>query len=485
MADKWLGPLEKIDEYRWLLPKHFDSRMRVDGLIFASEAMLTHLRMDKTPQQVANVAALPGIVGRSMAMPDIHWGYGFPIGGVAATRVDDGVVSPGGVGYDINCGVRLMSTALAWEEIRPRVKEILWALYHAIPCGVGEKSHLRLTPSDLNKVLVKGSAWAVAEGYGAQEDLERTEAGGALPGADPGELSERALERGRPQLGTLGAGNHFIEIGRVVEVFDEDAAEAFGLRADGVTLMIHSGSRGLGYQVCDDWLQVMRKAMNKYKIAVPDQQLACAPVKSPEGAGYLGAMNAAANYAWCNRQVMMSWAAEVFAKTLAASPRAVGMRLVYDVAHNIAKRETHDLGGKKTPLLVHRKGATRAFGPGHPELPAAYRDLGQPVIIPGDMGTASYVLLGTARAMAETWGSTCHGAGRMMSRSEALRVARGRNITRELEGRGVDVVCKSPKTLGEEMSEAYKEVDEVVGVVTGAGISRPVAKLAPVGVIKG
>jgi len=485
MAEGWQGPLERIDEWRWRLPRSFDARMRVDGVIYASEEMLSHVRMDKTPQQVANVATLPGIVGHSLAMPDIHWGYGFPIGGVAAMGIEDGVVSPGGVGYDINCGVRLMRTDLTVADVRDRVKDLLLGLYRAIPCGIGTKSRLRLSEGELKKALREGARWAVGQGYGAREDLERTEAGGCLPGADPDALSARALERGRPQLGTLGAGNHFIEIGRVVEVFDEPAAAAFGLAPDGLTLMIHSGSRGLGYQVCDDWLDAMRRAMVKYKISVPDQQLACAPITSPEGEGYLGAMNAAANYAWANRQVMMHWAAEVFAETLAISPRAVGMSLVYDVAHNIAKRETHDVGGKGRKLLVHRKGATRAFGPGHAELAAAYRAVGQPVIIPGDMGTASYVLAGTARAMAETWGSTCHGAGRTMSRHEALRVAKGRNISRELEDRGVEIVCRSPQTLAEEMSEAYKEVADVVAVVAGAGLSRPVARLVPLGVIKG
>jgi tRNA-splicing ligase RtcB len=474
MAEEWQGPLEKVDAWRWRLPKSYDGRMRVDGLIYASEKMLRHVRMDKTPQQVANVATLPGIVGASLAMPDIHWGYGFPIGGVAAMREADGVVSPGGVGYDINCGVRLMSTALAVSDLRDKVRPLLQGLYDAIPCGIGTKSKLRLGEADLKKVLRDGAAWAVARGLGDEGELERTEAGGSLAGADPGALSARALERGRPQLGTLGAGNHFIEIGRVAEVFDEAAAGAFGLELDGVTLMIHSGSRGLGYQVCDDWVKVMRGAMSRHKISVPD-----------EGRGYLSAMNAAANYAWANRQIMMHWAEEVFAKVLGASPRGVGMNLVYDVAHNIAKFERHDVDGTREKLLVHRKGATRAFGPGHAELPPAYRELGQPVIIPGDMGTESYVLLGTARAMAETWGSTCHGAGRVMSRKEATRQAKGRSISRELEDRGVEIVCRSPKTLAEEMSEAYKDVSEVVEVVTHAGISKAVARLTPLGVIKG
>ncbi|UCH77590.1 MAG: RtcB family protein [Candidatus Coatesbacteria bacterium] len=485
MAEPWQGPLEKVDAWRWRLPRSYDGRMRVDGLIYASEKMLAHLRLDKTPQQVANVASLPGIVGRSLAMPDIHWGYGFPIGGVAAMRLADGVVSPGGVGYDINCGVRLISTALRAEEIRDRVPDLLHGLFHAIPCGVGTKSKLRLSEADLKRVLREGSRWAVAQGYGDAGDLERTEAGGALPNADPEALSPRARERGRPQLGTLGAGNHFLEVGEVVEVLEAEAAAAMGLEVGGATLMIHSGSRGLGYQVCEDWVKVMRAAMAKYRITVPDQQLACAPVTSAEGSGYLGAMNAAANYAWANRQIMMHWAEEVFAKVLRASPRQLGMSLVYDVAHNIAKFERHEVEGGEEEVLVHRKGATRAFGPGHPELPEVYRRLGQPVIIPGDMGTASYVLRGTAEAMAETWGSTCHGAGRVMSRKEATRKARGRSIQRELEDRGIAVVCRSPKTLAEEMSEAYKEVSEVVEVVTQAGISAAVARLEPLGVIKG
>jgi tRNA-splicing ligase RtcB len=485
MAETWQGPLEKVDAWRWRLPRSYDGRMRVDGLIYTSEKMLEHLRMDKTPQQVANVASLPGIIGRSLAMPDIHWGYGFPIGGVAATRLADGVVSPGGVGYDINCGVRLISTSLRAQEIKNRVTDLLHALYNAIPCGVGMKSKLRLSEGDVKRVLREGSRWAVAQGYGDDGDLERTEAGGALPNADPEALSPRARERGRPQLGTLGAGNHFLELGEVVEVFEEEAAGAMGLEVGGATLMIHSGSRGLGYQVCEDWVKVMRGAMAKYRITVPDQQLACAPLTSAEGRGYLGAMNAAANYAWANRQIMMHWAEEVFAKVLRASPRQLGMTLVYDVAHNIAKFERHEVEGAEEEVLVHRKGATRAFGPGHAELPEVYRRLGQPVIIPGDMGTASYVLRGTAGAMEETWGSTCHGAGRVMSRKEATRRARGRSIQRELEDRGIAVVCRSPKTLAEEMSEAYKEVSEVVEVVTGAGISTAVARLEPLGVIKG
>jgi len=485
MAEGWHGPLEKLNEYRWLLPKSYDSRMRVDGLIYSTEPMLKHVRMDKTPQQVANVATLPGIIGHSLAMPDIHWGYGFPIGGVAAMGIDDGVVSPGGVGYDINCGVRMLRTDLTHNDVKPHLEELAYGLFGEIPCGIGKKGKVRLSDKELRSVLVKGSGWAVENGYGVPDDLDHTESRGAINGADPKALSKRAMERGRPQLGTLGAGNHFIEIARVAEIFDTEAAGRFGLFADGVVVMIHSGSRGLGYQVCDDYVKVMRSAMPTYNIEVPDTQLACAPIKSPEGEEYLTAMAAAANYAWCNRQIMMHWAREVFSKVFGKSPSHLGMDLVYDVAHNIAKFETHKVNTKDRKVLVHRKGATRSFAPGAPDLPKEYSDSGQPVIIPGDMGTASYVLTGTEQAMKETFGSTCHGAGRVLGRKAAIREAKGRSIGRELEKRGILIVAKSPKTLAEEMPEAYKDVDEVVAAVDGAGLSRKVAKTVPLAVVKG
>jgi tRNA-splicing ligase RtcB len=485
MAEGKQVPLEKLDEYRWLLPKSYDPRMRVDGLIYSTEEMLKHVRMDKTPQQVANVATLPGIIDYSLAMPDIHWGYGFPIGGVAAMGLDDGVVSPGGVGYDINCGVRMLRTELTYNDVKPHLKELAYGLFSEIPCGIGTKGKVRLSDKELNKVLVKGSGWAVENGYGVSDDLDRTESRGAIPGADPKALSKRALERGRPQLGTLGAGNHFMEIARVKEIYDHEAAGRFGLFGDGVVMMIHSGSRGLGYQVCDDYIKVMRSVMPKYKIEVPDTQLACAPIKSPEGEEYLAAMAAAANYAWCNRQIMMHWAREVFSNVLGKSPSRLGMDLIYDVAHNIAKFETHRVSGEDRKVLVHRKGATRSFAPGAPDLPKEYRDVGQPVIIPGDMGTASYVLTGTEQAMDETFGSTCHGAGRVLGRKAAIREAKGRSIGRELEKKGILIVAKSPKTLAEEMPEAYKDVDDVVAAVDGAGLSRKVAKTVPLAVVKG
>ncbi len=487
MAEGWQGPLEKVDDYRWKLPKYFDARMRVDGMIYSTEKMLKHVRLDKTPQQVANVAMLPGIVGNSMAMPDIHWGYGFPIGGVAAIDTDDpeGVVSPGGVGYDINCGVRLIRSDIAAADLKPHLKKLAYALFNEIPCGVGTKGKLRLSAPELKKALSDGSVWAVKTGYGWDSDIERTEAGGRLPGADPALLSPRAIERGQPQLGTLGAGNHFIEIGEVVEVFDEDVADAFGLFEGQATLMIHSGSRGLGYQVCDDYIKVMKAATGRYNISLPDIQLAGAPISSNEGREYLGAMACAANYAWANRQIMMHWARDVFASILNKSPRHLGLDLVYDVAHNIAKFENFIVNGGKKKLLVHRKGATRAYGPGSSDLADIYRHTGQPVIIPGDMGTESYVLAGTEQAMIETFGSTCHGAGRVMSRHQAKRVAKGRAITRELEDRGIIVRSAGRATIIEEISEAYKDVTEVVDVVHHAGISKKVAKLVPMGVIKG
>ncbi|MCP4231909.1 MAG: RtcB family protein, partial [bacterium] len=451
------------------------------------EAMMADIRSDKSPEQVANVAQLPGIVGHSIAMPDIHWGYGFPIGGVAAIDTDDpeGVVSPGGVGYDINCGVRLIRSDVAAADIKPELKKLAYALFNEIPCGIGTKSKLRLTVAELKNVLRDGTGWAVKNGYGWDNDIERTEAGGYLPGADPNLLSERAIERGRPQLGTLGGGNHFIEIGEVADVYDEDIADAFGLFEGQTTLMIHSGSRGLGYQVCADYIKVMKKAMGKYNISLPDIQLAGAPVSSDEGREYLGAMACAANYAWANRQIMMHWARDVFASAIGKSPRHLGLELVYDVAHNIAKFESLTVDNQPKKLLVHRKGATRAYGPGSPDLADDYCETGQPVIIPGDMGTESYVLAGTEQAMTETFGSTCHGAGRIMGRKAAQRYARGRAIDKEMEKLGIVLIAKSRKTLAEEMPEAYKDVSEVIAAVVGAGLSRKVARLKPLAVIKG
>jgi len=477
--------LEKIDDYRWRIPKSFMPGMRVDGVIYASTHMLENIMRDKALEQVANVAMLPGIVRHSFAMPDIHWGYGFPIGGVAATDVDeDGVISPGGVGFDINCGVRMVKTALREDEVKPKLRDLVYALHNDIPAGVGSKGDIKVSPADERKLLVEGSKWVVEHGYGRTEDLECTEEHGAVKGADPDKVSPRAYERGKNQSGTLGSGNHFLEVQTVEDIYDEDLAAAFGLEKGQITLMIHSGSRGLGYQVCDEYSKDFIRCLSKYKIEVPDRQLACAPVKSEEGHAYLGAMRCAANYAWANRQCLMHLARLVFEKVFHKGPKDLGMDLIYDVAHNIAKIEKYNIGGRERTLCVHRKGATRAFGPGHPELSEKYRKTGQPVIIPGDMGRNSYLLVGTKKAE-ETFFSTCHGAGRVMSRSAAIRAGRGRSISRELEDKGIIVKSSGRETLAEEMPEAYKDVNEVVNVVHGAGISKRVCRMKPLGVIKG
>ncbi len=484
MSDKWEGKLERIDDYRWLIPRK--EGMRVPGLIYSTQKMLEHIRMDKTPQQVANVAHLPGIVAKSMAMPDIHWGYGFCIGGVAATDVEKGgVISPGGVGYDINCGVRLLKTNLTKKDIQDKVSVLISSLYNNIPSGVGSKGRIHLSKGEVRQVLEKGSRWAVQQGYGLQEDLNHTEENGCLKEASSDSLSNRAIERGIQQLGTLGAGNHFLEIQEVEEIYEPDVAEVLGLSLGQITVMIHTGSRGLGYQVCDDSLRVMQNAVRKYSISLPDRQLACAPLDSPEAKDYFSAMCAAANYAWANRQCIMHWTRETFEEVLHIAPKDLGMKLIYDVAHNIAKIEEHVVQGKKKKLCVHRKGATRAFPANHPVLPDDYRNIGQPVIIPGTMGTYSYVLVGTEKAMEETWGSTCHGSGRVMSRHEALRRFRGNELKDELSKKNILVRAKSFKTLVEEAPSAYKDVNSVVDVCDKAGISRKVARLKPLGVIKG
>lgn len=478
--------LKKIDEYRWEIPVTYKPGMRVPGMIFASEKLLSKIQADEAVEQVANVAHLPGIVGYSLAMPDIHWGYGFPIGGVAATDPSEGgVISPGGIGFDINCGVRLVKTNLRREEVLPRLRPLISALFQHIPCGVGREGNIRTGRRDERKVLLGGSRWAVHAGWGTNEDLEFTEARGALEGADPDAVSERAYERGRGQLGTLGSGNHFLEVQYVDCIFDEKAAKVFGLELGQVVLMLHSGSRGFGYQVCDDSLALMRRALGKYRISLPDLQLSCAPVYSEEGRQYLGAMRCAANYAWANRQCLTGLAREVFEEFFGRSFRDLGMELIYDVAHNIAKFEDYGIGGKKKTLCVHRKGATRAFPPGHPELPGDYREIGQPVIIPGDMGRFSYLAAGTQQALEETFGTSCHGAGRLLSRHAAVKAARGRSIERELEAKGIIVMARGKKGVAEEQPEAYKDVNDVVDAVHGAGIVRKVARMRPLGAIKG
>ena len=474
--------VEQIDSYRWRVER--TGRMRTHGLIFADTELMHDLEGDQCVQQVVNVAHLPGIVGPSIAMPDIHWGYGFPIGGVAAFDETDGVVSPGGLGYDINCGVRLLSTPLTIDELRPKLSLLADDLYGNIPSGVGSsRSDLKLSRLELDRVLEGGAEWAVDEGFGTARDLECIEAGGKLD-ADPGCVSERAKERGRNQVGTVGSGNHFVEVGYVDEIYRPDAAARLGLSIGSVTVFIHSGSRGLGYQVCDDYLDTMVRAAAKYHIELPDKQLCCAPLNSKEAMSYFGAMNAAANYAFANRQLMSHYARRSLTKVF--SPQIAGETdLVYDVAHNIAKFETHLIDGRHQRVCVHRKGATRAFPPGHPELTARYRDIGQPVLIPGDMGRYSFVLTGTEGAYSETFGSTCHGAGRRMSRHHAKKVARPRNIRKELERQGILIRAASRRTVDEEIPEAYKDVATVVDVVDGAGIGQKVARLRPVAVVKG
>jgi tRNA-splicing ligase RtcB len=475
--------LTKLSDCLWEIPA--TGKMRVPGRIYASEQMLPGVLADEAPQQVVNVAQLPGIVTASLAMPDIHWGYGFPIGGVAAFDLDEGVVSPGGVGYDINCGVRLMAARLTRAQIEPHLKPLLDALFRNVPSGVGSAGALPAKLSELKDAAVHGAQWALKRGYGTQSDVEHIEENGCIAGADPDRVSDRAWDRGKEQIGTLGSGNHFLEIGYVSEIYDEQAARVLGLCPDQITLTVHCGSRGFGHQICDDFLAAMDRAARKYGIELPDRQLACAPVRSPEGQAYLGAMRCAVNYAFANRQAIAHLARASFERALHMKASDIALRTVYEVAHNIAKIETHTVDGKPRALCVHRKGATRAFAPGTPQTPSAFRAVGQPVLIPGDMGRYSYVLTGTERAMRETFGSTCHGAGRRMSRKAAIRAAQGRNIIRELGDKGIRIMAQDRHTVAEEMPEAYKDVAEVVDVCAAAGISNKVAQLRPLGVVKG
>jgi tRNA-splicing ligase RtcB len=474
---------KQIDEWRYLIPK--SGRMRVPGLVFSSAQLMPSIKDDQSLLQVVNVANLPGIVKYSLAMPDIHWGYGFPIGGVAAFRMEDGIVSPGGVGYDINCGVRLVTTALVASEIRPRIKELVGALFKNIPTGVGSRGKIRLSTKEEKKVALEGSSWAVEKGLGSNEDLARTEDQGVIRGADPETVSERAYKRGHDELGTLGSGNHFLEIQKVEEIYDQEIARAFNLFENQLTVLIHSGSRGFGHQICDDFLKEMGTRVRESGFDLPDRQLACAYINSEIGQRYLSAMACAANYAWANRQIIMHWTRETFEEVLEISPRELRMELLYDVCHNIAKIEKHVVDRKDATLCVHRKGATRSLPPGHPAVPEIYRTVGQPVLIPGDMGTNSYVMAGSQQALDETFGSTCHGAGRVLSRKQAIKTAKGRAINRELEDKGIYVQSRGKTTLMEEMPEAYKDISLVVEAVHMAGLAKKVAKLKPLGVIKG
>lgn len=480
------GPLEKIDDFRWKIPKNYKKGMRVDGIIFASEHMIDEIKKDNAPEQVANVAFLPGIIRASYAMPDIHWGYGFPIGGVAAFDYDEGVISPGGVGYDINCGVKMLRTDLTIKEVQPKIRELIDAIFKEVPSGVGSEGKIKLNRNELNNVLAEGAKWAVSNGYGWEEDLERIEENGKIPGADPSKVSDRAKSRGAPQLGSLGAGNHFLEVQVVDKIFIPEIAKKFGIMEEGqITVMIHTGSRGLGHQVATDYIEIMESATKKYNINLPDKQLASAPIHSKEAQDYISAMAAAANFGFVNRQMINHWARTAFEKIFNASAEDLGMHVIYSLAHNIAKIEEYEIDGKKRKVIVHRKGATRAFPAGHPALPNIYKDIGQPVLIPGDMGRASYLLVGTEQAMNETFGSTCHGAGRVLSRNEALRRYRGEQVKRDLLQRGIYVKSASSDVAAEEAPGAYKNVDDVVEAVQGANISRIVVRMRPIGVMKG
>jgi tRNA-splicing ligase RtcB len=480
------GPLEQVNDYLWRIPKSYRHGMRVDGLIYANAELIELIRADAAAEQVANVAFLPGIQVASLAMPDIHWGYGFCIGGVCATAPDEGgVISPGGVGYDINCGVRLVRSNLFYRDVEPHLRPLVEELFRQVPTGVGRSGKYKFDRKQLRRLMTEGPSCLVERGLAVPRDIDYTEARGRLTGADPDQVSDRAYERGADQCGTLGSGNHFMEVQVVEAIFDEPAARAMGLEHQMVCVMIHSGSRGLGYQVCDDALKQLRGVPEKYGIQLPDRQLACAPIDRGEGQRYLAAMRAAANYAWCNRQLLMWQAREVFETIFGRKWQELQTNLVYDVAHNIAKLEEHTIDGRAKQVWVHRKGATRAFPPGHPELPDAYRAIGQPVIIPGDMGRASWVLAGQPGSMEQTFGTACHGAGRVMSRTAAIKHAQGRRIDQELAARGVIARARSWKGLAEEQPDAYKDVNLVVDVVHHAGLAKKVARMRPIGVIKG
>jgi tRNA-splicing ligase RtcB (3'-phosphate/5'-hydroxy nucleic acid ligase) len=474
--------LRKLDRYRWLVPRSTRPGMHTDALIYADEQLLENILGDSSIEQAMNVACLPGIVGRSLAMPDIHQGYGFPIGGVAATDFHHGVISPGGVGFDINCGVRLLGSTLERDEVVPKLRELVNQLFRDVPSGTGSEGTVPCSFAELDEVLESGAAWVVERGFGEPADLEFCEESGAMRGADAGKISNRAKQRGRTQLGTLGSGNHFLEVQYVEKILEAEIAEAFGLHVNQVVVLIHCGSRGLGHQVCTDFLKVMNEAMPRYSISLPDRQLACVPLRSPEAKEYLAAMAAAANFAWANRQAITHFTRGAFRRIFGDGAH---LRVVYDVAHNMAKRERHRVDGEEREVVVHRKGATRSFPAGSPELPAAYKDAGQPVLIPGSMGTASWVLVGTDRAMEETFGTVCHGAGRAMSRTAAKRGRDVRTETKKLEDLGIILRSETRDGILEEIPEAYKDVDAVVDVVHNAGLARKVARLRPMGVIKG
>lgn len=477
--------LRKIDEVRWELPKNYKPGMRVPGLVFATEKLVRQIE-SKALEQLANVAMLPGIYKYSIAMPDIHEGYGFPIGGVAAFDAYEGIVSPGGVGYDINCGVRLIRTDLDEKDVRPKLKQLVDTLFENVPSGLGSSGKVRLTPGQLDEVIVMGARWAVEQGYGWERDLEHCEEGGMMEGADPNVVSRKAKERGAPQLGSLGSGNHFLEVQVVDRIYDAAAAKVMGIEREGqVVAMVHTGSRGFGHQVADDFLNMMLAKISSLNFKLPDKELIFAYANSDTAEKYFKAMKGAANYAWANRQMVTHWVREAFERVFGRRAEDMGMELIYDVAHNIAKLEEHTVDGRRVRVYVHRKGATRSFPPGHPAIPSDYRDVGQPVIIPGSQGTASYLMVGTLKAMEESFGSTTHGAGRVMSREQAKRIYRGSQIVQMLAERGIIVKPASLAVAAEEAPGAYKDVDEVVNATHRAGIAKLLARLVPIGVVKG
>jgi len=487
----WNGPLNKIDEYRYEIPKSYKGKngnlkMKTSAVIYADEKMIPSIRQDDAPEQTANITTLPGIVGKAMAMPDIHWGYGFPIGGVAAVDAEEGVVSPGGIGFDINCGIRLVRTNLTVEDIdKNKIHSLVDKIFKNVPSGLGSKAKIKFNKKEFEDILISGAKAAIEKGYGWDEDPNFIEENGFLDFADTSEISNKAVQRGLSQVGSLGAGNHFLEIQKVSEIFDKNIAKKFGINKIGqITVMIHTGSRGFGHQVCSDHLRNLEKAVKKYNIDIPDKQLACAPINSNEGQSYIKAMGCAANFAWANRQLIVHWVRESFEKILNESSEDMDMKIVYDVCHNIGKFEEHSIDGKKEKLYIHRKGATRSFGPNRKEIPQEYINTGQPVLIPGDMGTESYVLVGTKQAE-ETFGSTCHGAGRVMSRRKATKKWRGEQVVEELNKKGIYVHPASFKVAAEEASGAYKNIRNVVDIAHNAGISKKVVKLKPLGVVKG
>lgn len=480
-----INQLKKISDTIWEIPRSYRADMQVPVRLFATRRMLDQVASDRSLEQAVNSACLPGLAGQVLVMPDMHQGYGFPIGGVAATRMSDGVISPGGIGYDINCGVRLLASNILVSDIEPLVHELAAAVDQACPSGVGNTGKFSLSGHDLDAICREGAAWAKKQGMASEQDLRRTEQSGKIPDADPARVSSRARQRGQDQLGTLGSGNHFIEIGVVDEIFDVKAAQVMGLTRGCLTVMIHCGSRGFGHQICTDFVQSFQEVVRRYDIHLPDRELVCAPLQSTEGQAYLAAMRSAANFAFCNRQILAHQIRQAFEITLAGKVKRFELHQVYDVAHNIAKAETHLMDGKPQKLMVHRKGATRAFGPGAAELPEEYQSIGQPVLVPGSMGTASWVLVGKSEAEQLSFASCCHGAGRVWSRSQAKKQIRGEDLKRELGRAGIVIRAGSLAGLAEEAPQAYKDIDDVIEVVTRSQLAGKVARLKPVIVIKG